>query len=241
MNITQSTALVTGANRGIGRALVARLLEAGAARVYAAARDLASLDAVVALDPSRVVALKLDVTDAEAITAAAERAGDVTLVINNAGVLDFGGPLDAPRAAYERNFATNFYGPLDIARAFVPVIERNGGGGIANVLSVVALASMPGIAAYNASKAASLSLTQSLRGSLAARGVSIFGIFPGPVDTDMAADMDLPKTSPDDVAKAIVDGIIAGDEDIFPDEMAQQVGAGWRQDPKAIEKQFGAM
>jgi NAD(P)-dependent dehydrogenase (short-subunit alcohol dehydrogenase family) len=236
MNLLNATALVTGANRGLGRALVQALLEAGAARVYAGARDPASVDA----RDARVVPLRVDVTDAAGVAALPGAAADVTLLVNNAGVLDLGGPLETTDAALNRQFATNVFGPLHMAQAFAPVIARNGGGGIVNVLSVVSLASMPGLAAYNASKAASWSLTQALRASLADKGVGVHSVFPGPVDTDMAAEITFPKTSAEEVARAIVAGIAAGQEDIFPDPMSQQVYAGWRQDHKAIERQFAA-
>jgi NAD(P)-dependent dehydrogenase (short-subunit alcohol dehydrogenase family) len=236
MDITGSTALVTGANRGIGRALVEALLAAGAKRVYAAARD----PGTIATTDARVVKLRLDVTDAAAVQKLPEAAPDVTLLINNAGVLDFGGPLETADASLQKQFAANFFGPLHLAQAFVPVLERNGGGAIVNTLTIVALASMPGLAGYNASKAASWSMTQSLRGSLASRGIAVHAVFPGPVDTEMAAAITFPKTSPADVASAIVAGIAAGQEDIFPDPMSAQVYAGWKQDHKAVEKQFAA-
>ena len=165
----------------------------------------------------------------------------MTLLVNNAGVLDFGGILDAPDEAFERNFSVNFHGKLNMARAFAPAIEKNGGGAIVNILTLVALASMPGLSVYNASKAAAWSMTQSLRASLAGKGIEVFGVFPGAVDTDMLAGVDIPKTGPADVARAIVEGIAAGHEDIFPDPMSTQVYAAWKQDHKAVEKQFAAM
>lgn len=171
MKLRNSVAVVTGANRGIGRALVKALLQAGAAKVYAGARDLSKLDSVLAFDPVRVKPLKLDVTSDPDIAAAARSASDATLLMNNAGALEGGSALKVERASIERVFATNVYGLLAISQAFAPVIEKNGGGAIVNVLSIVALAAMPGIAAYNASKAAAWSLTQSLRGNLAAKGI----------------------------------------------------------------------
>ena len=134
----------------------------------------------------------------------------------------------------------NVYGPLLTTRALAPVIERNGGGAVVNVLTIVALASMPALAGYNASKAASWSLTQSLRGSLAAKGIAVHSVFPGPVDTDMAASIPVQKTSPDDVARAIVEGVAEGREDIFPDPMSASVYQSWRADHKAVERQFAA-
>ena len=240
MNLTASVALVTGANRGIDRALVAKLLAAGAAKVYAAARDEKSLAEVVALDPARVVPVVLDVTDRAQIARLPELTPDVRLLINNAGVLDFGSALEIPVEAVDRNLAVNFYGPLLTTRALAPVLERNGGGAVVNMLTVVALASMPGLAGYNASKAASWSLTQSLRATLAPRGIAVHAVFPGPVDTEMAAAIPLDKTSPDVVAQAILDGVAAAQEDIFPDPMSASVYEAWRQDHKAVERQFAA-
>ena len=241
MQIRNATALVTGANRGIGYAFVNALLQAGAKKVYATARNLDSLKDVTALDASRVISLPLDVTDPNLVNALPAQSPDVNLLINNAGVLAFGSILDVSMETIASQFNTNFYGSLNMARALVPVIEQNNGGAIVNVLSVVSLASMPGLAAYNASKAAAWSMTQSLRASIAAKGITVHAIFPGPVDTDMAAEIAFDKTSPADVAAAVLAGIAAGQEDIFPDPMSNQVYATWRQDHKAIEKQFAAM
>ena len=240
MQIKNSVALVTGANRGIGRALVEALIEQGASRVYATARRRSDLDGLVALDPKRVVALQVDVTNPVELSDAAAKAKDVTLLINNAGVLDFGSVLDAPTEAFTRDFNVNFYGPLHSTRAFAPALVRNKGA-VVNVLTVVALASMPGIGVYNASKAAAWSLTQSLRGDLSKKGVQVFGVFPGPVDTDMAKEFPLQKTSPREVALETLAGIEAGVEDIFPDPMSKQVYGAWAVDHKAIERQFAAM
>jgi NAD(P)-dependent dehydrogenase (short-subunit alcohol dehydrogenase family) len=241
MEANTAVALVTGANRGIGRALVEELLDRGAVKVYATARTLADLKPVVALDPRRVRALQLDVTKSAEIAAAAAEARDVNLLINNAGVLDFGSLLDAPGETVRRNMDTNYYGTLHVTRTFAPLIEGNGGGAVVNVLTVVALASMPGLAAYNASKAAAWSMTQSLRADLAKRRVQVYAVFPGPVDTDMARGIDLAKTSAPDVARAVLDGLESGTEDIFPDPMSQQVYAAWKADHKAVERQFASM
>jgi NAD(P)-dependent dehydrogenase (short-subunit alcohol dehydrogenase family) len=234
-----TVALVTGANRGIGKAIVSALLDRGVAKIYAAMRNPASLDADHAA--KGVIPIALDVTQAGQVEAAAARASDVTVLFNNAGVLDFGDILTTPLDKVERNFGTNFYGKLLMARAFAPVIERNGGGAIVNTLTLVALASMPGLAAYNASKAAAWSMNQSLRASLADRKVKVIGVFPGAVDTDMLDGVDMDKTNPSDVAKAVIEGVQAGQEDIFPDPMSASVYEAWRSDHKAVEKQFAAM
>ncbi len=241
MNLQGMNALVTGANRGIGLQLVKAALAEGAAKVYASARDTGTLAAARALDPARVHTLQLEVTDPASVAAAARAAGDVTVVFNNAGILEFGSLLDLDEDKIARQFATNFFGKLNVARAFAGVIERNGGGALVNLLTLVALASMPGLSAYNASKAAAWSMTQSLRATLAGRGVAVYGVFPGAVDTDMLAGVEMPKTSPADIASAVMAGLKAGSEDIFPDAMSQQLYAAWRADHKAVEKQFASM
>jgi NAD(P)-dependent dehydrogenase (short-subunit alcohol dehydrogenase family) len=239
MKIKNSIVLVSGTNRGIGKALVGALLAGGAQRVYAGMRDLAKSEGLFA--DARVVPLQLDITEESSLQKAAAQARDVTLLINNAGVLDFGSVLEAPKAAFERNFGTNFYGLWNAARVFAPVLEGNGGGGMVNLLTIVALASMPGLGVYNASKAAAWSLTQSLRVGLAPRGIHVHGVFPGAIDTDMIASVDLPKTSPDAVAKAIVDGIDRDIEDIFPDPMSTSLYEVWRTDHKKLERQLATM
>jgi len=240
MQIKNSVALITGANRGIGRAFVDALLERGASRIYAAARDLASLDAVVRLDPKRIRALKLDVTSAEDARAAAGQAKDITLLINNAAELALGRLTDIPVDAVRSNMETNFFGLLNVITAFVPLLEQNEGS-IVNILTLLSLASMPGVAAYNASKAAGWSLTQSFRADLAKRGIRVHGVFPGAVDTEMARSFEIPKLPAIDVARATLDGVDANEEDIYPDDMSQQVYAAWRTDHKAVERQFAAM
>lgn len=241
MEIKKAVVLVTGANRGIGRALVEAFLQHGASRVYAAGRRLADLAPVVALDPKRVQALQMDVTKPDEIAAAAATAKDVNLLINNAGVLDFGSLLDVPIDALHRSMETNYYGMLHATRAFAPAIEANGGGAVVNILTVVALASMPGIGAYNASKAAAWSMTQALRADLSNRGIQVFGVFPGPVDTDMSRQIEMPKTPASEVARAVLEGIEAETEDIFPDPMSKQIYSAWTADHKAVERQFASM
>jgi NAD(P)-dependent dehydrogenase (short-subunit alcohol dehydrogenase family) len=240
MQIKDSVALVTGANRGIGRAFVEALLERGASRIYAAARHLGSLDAVVRLDPKRIRALKLDVTSAEDARAAAAQAKDLTLLINNAGVLALGSLTEISVDAVRDNMETNFFGLLNLITAFVPVLEQNEGS-IVNILTLLSLASMPGVAAYNASKAAGWSLTQSFRADLAKRGIRVHGVFPGAVDTEMARSFEIPKPPAIEVARTTLAGVDANEEDIYPDSMAQQVYAAWRADHKAVERQFAAM
>jgi len=240
MKIRDCTALVTGANRGIGRALVVALLNAGARKVYATARDAKKLPRFEGADAGCVTSLTLDVIKPEDIAAAARTASDVTLLVNNAGVLELADAADTSSDLIRRVFDVNVLGVLEMARAFAPVIEANGGGAVANVVSVAAFFSMPGYAAYCASKAAAWSLTQGLRASLAKKGVAVHAIFPGPIDTEMAAGIPMDKTSVEDCAHAILAGIEAGMEDIFPDPMALRIADAWGRDPKAVQKEFAA-
>jgi NAD(P)-dependent dehydrogenase (short-subunit alcohol dehydrogenase family) len=240
MKIKNSVALVTGANRGIGRSFVEALLERDASRIYATARDVASLEPVVRLDPARIRPFRLDVTRPNDANAVAEAARDVNLLINNAAIATVAGITDTPVEMIRENMEINFFGLLNVTNAFIPTLEQRKGA-IVNMLTLVALASMPALAAYNASKAAGWSLTQSLRADLTKRGIAVHGVFPGAVDTEMLRAFDMPKTAPLDVARNALDGVDAGDEDIFPDPMAERVYAAWRQDHKAVERQFAAM
>jgi NAD(P)-dependent dehydrogenase (short-subunit alcohol dehydrogenase family) len=236
MNIEGRTVLLTGANRGLGRQLLDVLLERGAAKVYATARKPLEVREHV-----RVVALALDLTDPGTIAAAAAQAGDVTVVINNASTAAFASPLDADPDAVRAEMAVNYDGTFDVVRAFVPVLERNGGGAIVNVLSLLSLASTPPMAGYSASKAAAHSLTQALRPVLREKGISVHGVYPAGIDTDMLAGIDAPKTPPRQVAEALLDGLAADQEDIFPDPNAQAMSATWWSDPKAFERAFSGV
>ena len=239
MQIRDSVALVSGANRGIGRALVEALLEHGARRVYAGARDLTKLDDVVALDRARVRPIRLDVTKPDDARSAADAARDVNLLINNAGVATAAAPADTSVDTVREHMETNFFGLVNVTNAFLPTLREHHGA-IVNILTIVALASKPTLAAYNASKAAGWSLTQSLRADLARHGITVHGVFPGAVDTDMIRSFAMPKTPAIAVARAVLEGIEAGTEDIFPDPMAQQLYAAWREDHKAVERQLAA-
>jgi NAD(P)-dependent dehydrogenase (short-subunit alcohol dehydrogenase family) len=233
MQIEGRTVVVTGANRGLGRSLVEALLERGAAKVYAAVRDVATAPR----DP-RVVALRLDLQDRSSIAAAAQLAGDATLLINNASTAAFAGPLDADPDAVRAEMRVNFDGTFDVIRAFVPVLEANGGGALVNVLSLLSLASTPPMAGYSASKAATHSLTQALRPVLKANGITVHGVYPGGIDTDMLAGIDAPKTAPGEVAAGVLDGLAADEEDIFPYPNARAMAATWWSDPKSFERAF---
>jgi NAD(P)-dependent dehydrogenase (short-subunit alcohol dehydrogenase family) len=237
MKIEGSVALVTGSNRGLGKAIVSALVEAGAAKVYAAARE----GRKVAADDPRVVPLTLDVTKPEQIAAAAKKAGDVTLLVNNAGVLTSFNVLTTSQAEIDADFRIQVHGTLDVVKAFLPVLERAGDGAtIVNVLSLVSLASFPRLGGYSASKAAAYSITQSLRAELKAKHIDVLAALPGVIDTDMVRDFKVPKTSAADTAKGLIAGIARGDEEIFPDPMAQQMGALWNKSHKEYERAFAS-
>jgi NAD(P)-dependent dehydrogenase (short-subunit alcohol dehydrogenase family) len=233
MTIADKAVFVTGANRGIGQALVEEALRRGAKRVYAGTRrPFSHLD-------RRVTPLTLDVTNAEQIQGAVESVESLDILINNAGLALFDDLSD--RVTLERHLAVNLFGMYGVTQAFLPLLTRSRGA-IVNVLSVVALAALPIIPAYSISKAAAFSLSQSLRALLAGQGVSVHAVLAGPVDTDMSRGFDVPKASPESVARAIFDGVEKGEEDIFPDPMSASMAESWRSGAvKATEHQFAAL
>ena len=221
MKIQNAVALVTGANRGIGRAFTQALLERGAGKVYAAARDPSTLT-----QPG-VEALRLDVNKPEDIAAAVQRAADVTLVINNAGSAQPGGFLAADSEAVARRiFETNFFAMLRMSQAFAPVLGRNGGGALLNVLSVAAWVNGGELAAYSASKSAAWSLTNALRYELAAQRTQVLGLHMAYVDTDLTRGLDAPKSSPGAIVARALDGLESGADEVLADELTVQVRRG---------------
>ncbi|MEV6497332.1 SDR family oxidoreductase [Streptomyces prunicolor] len=231
-NIEGSVVLVTGGSRGIGRALVEALYERGAKKVYATARDPKTVTHPDA------VPLALEVSDPASVAAAAEQAQDVTVVINNAGAAVNANFLDSPVEDVRREFETNFYGPLLVTRAFVPIIERNGGGHILNFHSVLSWIGLAG--SYSASKAAFWSQTNSLRLDLKPRGIDVTGLHVGYVDTDMAAHVDGPKSTPESVAAQALDGIESGAFEVLADDLTRQVKAGLSAEGGALYPQLAA-
>jgi NAD(P)-dependent dehydrogenase (short-subunit alcohol dehydrogenase family) len=227
MEIKGCVGFVTGANRGIGKAFVEALVKAGAARIYAAARNVTSVASLVADDPGRIVAVALDITDPGLVQDAAKRCGDVDLVVNNAGVnqrapLIGAEDLDGARTEME----TNYFGTLVMCRAFAPVLAANGGGAIINVLSLASLVNFPVSGSYCASKAAAHSMTLGVRAELSRQGTQVVGVFPGPVDTDMSATDTLPKVPPAQIADSALDAVIRGIADVYPDVMADDLRVG---------------
>lgn len=237
-------ALVTGANRGIGRALVEALLERGARKVYAATRKPEALADLAAASKGRVIPLQLDITDANQVENAVAQAGDVEVLVNNAGIVGhsfsgFDDPLwlDAARQEFE----TNVVGTLRVSQAFAPVLAQNGGGAILNLISVVALVGFPMVFTYSSSKAALHSITQNTRALLRGQGTFVAGVYPGPIDTEMAERFPIEKASPASAAAAILDGLEQGKEEIYPDPFAIEYGDSYAVNPKGLEDRVAAM
>jgi NAD(P)-dependent dehydrogenase (short-subunit alcohol dehydrogenase family) len=233
MTIADKAVLVTGANRGIGQALVTEALSRGAKRVYAGTRQ------PLAHPDGRVTPLTLDVTSAAQIQAAAAAVGSLDVLINNAGVALYDDLSD--RAALDQQLAVNLFGIYGVTQAFLPMLTDSRGV-IVNNLSLNAFAPMPIIPAYSVSKAAAFNLTQSLRALLARRGVRVHAVLTGPTDTDMTRGYDIPKATAESVARAIFDGVEQGEDEIFPDPMSQSVAESWRSGAiKALELQLSAL
>jgi NAD(P)-dependent dehydrogenase (short-subunit alcohol dehydrogenase family) len=231
--IAGKAVLITGANRGIGRALLEEALRRGATRVYAGTRQpLAHTD-------ERVTPITLDVTDAGQVQAAVQQVGSLDVLVNNAGIALFDDLAD--RSVLEQHLAVNFFGTYTVTQAFLPLLLRSGGA-IVNNVSTMALAPLPLTPAYAISKAAVFNLTQSWRAILAGSGVSVHAVLTGPTDTDMTRGFEIPKAEPAAVARAIFDGVDSGDEDIFPDAASQTIADSWRKGPaKALEHENAAL
>ena len=233
MTITNKAVLITGANRGIGQALVEEALTRGAKRVYAGTRE-----PLTHPDP-RVTPVTVDVTSPAQIQAAVDRVESLDILINNAGIALYDDLSE--RATLERHLAVNLFGTYGVTRAFLPLLTRSRGA-IVNNVSVMALAPLPITPAYAISKAAAFSLTQSLRALLAGRGVRVHAVLTGPTDTDMTRGFDIPKASPASVARAILDGVDNEEDEIFPDAMSQSLADSWRNGAaKTLERQSAAL
>ena len=231
-SVTGKTVLITGANRGIGRALVNEALKRGAGRVYAASR------VPLQIADDRVTPLTLDVTSASQIQRAVARVDALDVLINNAGIAAYD-DLTNPDAV-EQHLAVNLFGPLKLTNAFLPLLKRSKGA-VVNNLSLAGLAALPMIPAYSISKAAAFNMTQSLRAILAAAGVSVHAVVLGPVDTEMSRGLQIPKASPESAAAGIFDGLENGEDEIFPDPASGSIADAWRNGAiKAMERQFTA-
>jgi NAD(P)-dependent dehydrogenase (short-subunit alcohol dehydrogenase family) len=233
MKITDKTVLITGANRGIGQALVEEALRRGAKQVYAGTRQ------PLTHSDERVTPLTLEVTNAAQIQEAVEKIGSLDILVNNAGVMLYDDLSD--RAVLEQHLAVNLFGTYGVTQAFLPLLIHSGGA-IVNNVSMMALAPFPITPAYSISKAAAFNLTQSLRLLLAGQGVRVHAVLTGPTDTDMTRGFDLPKAAPESVARAIFDGVEVDEDDIFPDPMSESVADSWRSGPgKTLERAYAAL
>ncbi|MBA4118588.1 MAG: short-chain dehydrogenase [Candidatus Puniceispirillum sp.] len=237
MTYDNKVIFVSGANRGIGKAIVEALLKHNVQKVYAAARHLENLS----FQDARVVPVQLDITNPVQVRNAAQLAQDTDILINNAGALAFAPIVAGKIDDIVSDMQVNFFGTVNMIQSFAPVIEKKGGGAIANLISIVGLAPMVGAAGYCASKSALFSATQAMRTELKPKHISVHGIFPGPIDTRMAKDFNFPKASADITAENIIGGIAAGHEDIFPDPMSKDLSQLWAKNPKDLEKQFATM
>lgn len=221
MKVENATVLITGANRGIGLAFARAALARRARKVYAGARNPSSMTL------PGVVPIQLDVNAPSDVTSAAQQAGDVTLVINNAGIAQYGGLLaDDAEASVRKQLETNVFGVLRVSRAFAPVLAANGGGALLNVASVASWVTMPSLAAYAVTKSATWSLSNGLRNELRGQGTQVLTLHMGFVDTDMTQGIDMPKSSPDDIVARALDALEAGADEALADEMTQHVKRG---------------
>lgn len=237
MQVETIVPLITGASRGIGGELVRAWIERGVRKIYVTARNPFELELLPSSD-AIIHVMALDITNDANARQVAAHASDVNVLINNAGSMCPGHAVETGADTIRVDMETNFFGTLNAVRAFAPVLAKNRPSAILNILSISALASSPAAAGYSASKAATHSLTQALRADLSADGITVHGAFPGPVETEMTAGLEMTKASPSETADAIVDGLLNGEEDIYPDRMARQVAAMWSKNPKILEKQL---
>lgn len=232
--------LISGSNRGIGKAILVELFEKGAKKIYAGARNTASLHDLVAQYGDKLVPVELDVTDDASIATVASTIDDLDILVNNAGVFALGGIFSSlALESLSTNLNVNVWGLVKLTKAFETQLLGSKPTAIVNISSVAGLANMPMAGTYSVSKAAVHSITQGMRAELADKNAFVMGVYPGPIDTDMAKDLPMEKDSPENVAKSIVQGLIDGTQDLYPDTMSVQVGAGYAANPKAIEEQFG--
>jgi NAD(P)-dependent dehydrogenase (short-subunit alcohol dehydrogenase family) len=233
MLVKDQIVLVSGANRGLGRAFLVELLARGAAKVYAGARDVRSVDVV------GVVPVELDITDPASVAAAADIASDVTLLINNAGYSSLAPLLGTDPAEARAEMEVNYFGTLEMVRRFAPVLARNGGGGIINVISIMAFLSMSASGGYSASKAALWAATNSIRLELADQDTRVASLALASTDTDMMASFDIPKNDPADVVRRALDEFQAGRLDLFGDDQTVAWKARLGEDVRTLYPQFG--
>jgi NAD(P)-dependent dehydrogenase (short-subunit alcohol dehydrogenase family) len=242
MQIEGAVVLVTGANGGIGKYYLEALQAAGAARIYAGARNPNSVSEMVAADPQRVIPIELDITDEQSVSSAATKCQDVTLLINNAGIGLLKGFISAPDlSSAKAEIEVNYFGTLLMCRAFAPILKANGGGALVNMLTILAKANLPMNGSYSASKAAALSMTQGIRAELAQQGTLVVAVMPATVDAGMSKHFPPPKVAPDVVAQTALQAVIDEVEDVYPGEQATEMAAQLLLDPKAVEKWMATM
>ncbi len=237
MDITNEIALVTGANRGIGRQFVLELLERGATKVYATARRPELLD----FDDSRVVPLRLDLLENDSVIAAAAAATDVTILVNNAGIATGASLVTGELDEIRREMDTHFWGTLGVIRAFSPVLAANGGGAIVNILSALSWFAAPGTGSYAAAKAAEWNMTNGIRLELSGQNTLVQGVFLGAADTDITADYDGPRIDPREVPRHALDGVATGAIEVIVDEWSAMVKASLADDPVAFYSQMSEL
>nr|WP_294927410.1 SDR family oxidoreductase [uncultured Flavobacterium sp.] len=227
--------LITGANRGIGKSLVEAALEKGARKIYATSRDLKKLPD---FGDERVVALELDITDKSQISLIIEKTQDVQILINNAGTFNQGTILEGEISGMEYDMKTNYYGTINMMRAFAPILENNAPSKIVNIISIVAYSPLPSIAGYSASKAALFSATLSARTELAKKGISVHMVNPGAIDTDMNKGSDWEMPAPKGIAKIILDNVELDELEIIPDELGLGMFNAWKEEPSKLAEMF---
>lgn len=236
MDMKDQVVLVTGANRGIGKAYVEECLNAGASKVYLGVRDTDSVSEFISANPDKLIALKLDVTNERDIEQAAKTAHDATILINNAGVAYMGSLFEEKTVENaHREMEVNYFGPLNLIRAFAPILKNNGGGAIISVSSIGGHIVFPGAPTYCASKFAVHALVIATRMELSLQGTRVIGVYPGPVDTDMAKDIPMEKVSANHIALETINALVSGSDDVFPDPYAKENYELYRKDPKAAE------
>ncbi|QDU35478.1 putative oxidoreductase [Poriferisphaera corsica] len=234
MQFTNKTILITGSNRGLGRALLNQLLKRNVNKIYACARNLNTLDNIT---HPKVHKLQLDITNPDHIQAAAQTAPDTNILINNAGIAAYENPLTTNNLdLIHRDFNTNLFSTLNMMRAFTPILQQNTPAAIINIVSIAAFVNFPFLGGYAASKAALFSLTQGIRIQLANTDIAVHTVNPGPIDTDMTQNIDMQKTSPTDAANAILSALIADQPDIFPDPTSQHMFNQWQQNYLDLEQ-----
>ncbi|MFW9264111.1 SDR family oxidoreductase [Nostoc sp. CALU 546] len=237
MEVLGAIALVTGANGGLGKYFVEGLRAQGVAKIYAGARKVDALAEIVATDPQRIIPIQLEITDEESVRQAALKCQDVNLLINNAGVGLNQGLIAAPDLSSARaEMEVNYFGTLIMCRAFAPILKQNGGGAIANMVSMVARVNLPFNGSYGASKAAVLSLTQAVRAELAAQKTLVVAVLPGAIDIGMGKSFPDPKVPPEEVVLDALQAVVDGIEEVYPGEQAKQLNEQLMQDPKGVEK-----